>query len=101
MGKSSLIGACIETKISRATNEQQRLQALLDWAVEEAACRCKRKYVAPSIVLVIIACLVYQADPSFSESAVRAEFQKLAIKYIEQLDRATRDKFSLSQGWKT
>jgi hypothetical protein len=101
MGKSSLSGACIEKEISYATNEQQRLHALLDWAVEEAVHRCERKYVAPSIVPFIIARLVHHADPSFSESAVRAEFQKLAIKYIEQLDTATRGKFSLSHGWKT
>ena len=101
MGKSSLSGACIEKESFSAANEQQRLRELLDLAVEEAARRCERKYVAPSIVPFIIARLVHQADPSFSESAVRAEFQKLAIKYIEQLDRATRGKFSLSHVWKT
>jgi hypothetical protein len=101
MEKSFVSQACSETGSSHRTDGQQSLHELLDWAVEEAARRYERKYVAPSIVPFIIARLVHEADPSFSESAVRAEFQKLAIKYIEPLDRATRGRFSLSHVWKT
>lgn len=101
MEKSFVSQACIDTASFYRVDGQQRLHELLDWAVEEAARRYERKYVVPSIVPFIIARLVHEADPSFSESAVRAEFQKLAINYIEQLDRATRGRFSLSHVWKT
>ena len=101
MEKSFVSQACIDTGGFDGTDGQQRLHELLDWAVEEAARRYERKFVVPSIVPFVIARLVHDADPSFSESVVRAEFQKLAINYIERLDRATRGRFSLSHVWKT
>jgi hypothetical protein len=44
---------------------------------------------------------VHDADPTFSEAFVRAEFLKLALEFTEQLDRATHGRFSLSHVWKT
>jgi hypothetical protein len=101
MGKSFVSQACTETESFNATAEQQRLHELLHWAVEEAARRYEHKYVVPSILPFVIARLVHQVDPSFSETAVRAEFLKLALEYVEQLDRATHGRFSLSYVWKT
>jgi hypothetical protein len=45
--------------------------------------------------------MVHEDDPTFSEALVRAEFLKLALEFTEQLDRATRGRFSLSHVWKT
>jgi len=80
--------------------EQERLHELLQWAVDEAARRYEHKYLAPSLLPFVIARLVHQADPSFSEAHVRAEFSKSALEFTEQLDRATRGRFSLSHVWK-
>jgi hypothetical protein len=81
--------------------EQERLHELLRWAVDEAARRYEHKYLAPSLLPFIIARMVHHADPSFSEALVRAEFSKSALEFTEQLDRATRGRFSLSHVWKT
>jgi hypothetical protein len=90
-----------ETVSLYEADAQERLRELLQWAVDEAARRYEHRYLAPSIVPFILARMVHHADPSFSEALVRAEFSKSALEYVEQLDRATRGRFSLSHVWKT
>jgi len=84
-----------------AATEQRRLRELLQWAVEEVARRYEHRYLEPSLVSFVLARLVHEADPTFSEALVRAEFLNSALEFIEQLDRATRGRFSLSHVWKT
>jgi hypothetical protein len=101
MGESTSSQAYGEKLEFYAAAEQERLHELLKWAVDEAARRYEHKYLAPSLLPFVIARLVHQADPSFSETLVRAEFGKSALEFTEQLDRATRGRFSLSHVWKT
>jgi hypothetical protein len=81
-------------------DELERLHELLRQAIEEAARRYEHKYLAPSLLPFIIARMVHLADPSFSETLVRAEFNKCAFEFTEPLDRATHGRFSLSYVWK-
>jgi hypothetical protein len=81
-------------------DELKRLRELLRRAIDEAALRYEHKYLAPSLLPYIIAYMVHQADPSFSETLVQAEFNKSALEFTEQLDRATRGRFTLSHVWK-
>jgi len=81
-------------------DELERLHELLRQAIEEAARRYEHKYLAPSLLPFIIARMVHQVDPSFSETLVQAEFNKSALEFTEQLDRATRGRFTLSHVWK-
>jgi hypothetical protein len=80
---------------------QERLRELLQLAVDEVARRYEHRYLEPSLVSFVLARMVHEADPAFSEAFVRAEFLKLALDFTEQLDRATRGRFSLSHVWKT
>jgi len=80
--------------------ELERLRELLRRAIDEAAKRYEHKYLAPSLLPFIIAHMVHQADPSFSETLVLDEFNKSALEFPEQLDRATRGRFTLSHVWK-
>lgn len=80
--------------------ELERLRELLRQAIDEAALRYEHKYLAPSLLPFIIAHMVHQADPSFSETLVLDEFNKSALEFPDQLDRATRGRFTLSHVWK-
>ena len=80
--------------------ELERLRELLKQAIDEAALRYEHKYLAPSLLPFIISYMVHQADSSFSETLVQAEFNKSALEFTEQLDRATRGRFTLSHVWK-
>lgn len=80
--------------------ELARLRELLRQAIDEAALRYEHKYLAPSLLPFIIAHMVHQADPSFSETLVLDEFNKSALEFPDQLDRATRGRFTLSHVWK-
>ena len=84
-----------------AEAEHERLRELLQRAVDEVARRYEHRYLEPSLVSFVLARMVHDADPIFSEAFVRAEFLKLALEFTEQLDRATRGRFSLSHVWKT
>ncbi len=79
----------------------ERFRELLQLAVDEVARRYEHRYLEPSLVSFLLARMVHEADPAFSEAFVRAEFLKLALEFTEQLDRATRGRFSLSHVWKT
>ena len=81
--------------------EHERLRELLRRAVNEVARRYEHRYLEPSLVSFVLARMVHDADPTFSEAFVRAEFLKLALEFTEQLDRATHGRFSLSHVWKT
>ncbi|MGZ4864639.1 MAG: hypothetical protein ACXV5H_08340 [Halobacteriota archaeon] len=81
-------------------DELKRLRELLSRAIDEAALRYEHKYLAPSLLPYVIAHMVHKADPSFSETLVQAEFNKSALEFTEQLDRATRGRFTLSHVWK-
>ena len=93
--------AYAETIDFGAAAEQERLRELLQRAVDDVARRYEHRYLEPSLVSFVLARLVHEADPAFSEAFVRAEFLKLALDYTEHLDRATRGRFSLSHVWKT
>ncbi len=93
--------ACAEMINFGAAAEQERLRELLQLAVDEVARRYEHRYLEPSLVSFVLARMVHEADPAFSEASVRAEFLKLALDFTEQLDRATRGRFSLSHVWKT
>lgn len=80
--------------------ELERLRELLRQAIDEAALRYEHKYLAPSLLPFIIAHMVHQANPSFSETLVLDEFNKSALEFPDQLDRATRGRFTLSHVWK-
>jgi len=84
-----------------AAAEQERLRELLQLAVEEVARRYENRYLEPSLVSFVLARMVHDADPTFPESLVRAEFFKLALEFTDQLGRATHGRFSLSHVWKT
>ncbi len=90
-----------ETVDLGAVAGQERLRELLQLAVDEVARRYEHRYLEPSLVSFVLARMVHEADPAFSEAFVRAEFLKLALDFTEQLDRATRGRFSLSHVWKT
>jgi hypothetical protein len=85
----------------RAAVEQERLRELLQQAIDEVARRYEHRYLQPSLVSFVLARMVHEADPAFSEALVRTEFLKSALEFTEQLDRATRGRFSLSYVWKT
>jgi hypothetical protein len=89
-----------ETPDFYEVDELKRLRELLRRAIDEAALRYEHKYLAPSLLPDIIIYMVHQADPSFSEKLVQAEFNKSALEFTEQLDRATRGRFTLSHVWK-
>ena len=89
-----------ETPDFYEVDELKRLRELLRRAIDEAALRYEHKYLAPSLLPDIIIYMVHQADPSFSEKLVQAEFNKSALEFTEQLDRATRGRFTLSHIWK-
>lgn len=93
--------AYTETIDFGAAAEQELLRELLQRAVDEVARRYEHRYLEPSLVSFVLARMVHDADPTFSEAFVRAEFLKLALEFTEQLDRATRGRFSLSHVWKT
>jgi hypothetical protein len=93
--------AYVETIHFAASAEQERLRELLQLAVDEVARRYEHRYLEPSLVSFVLARMVHEVDPTFSEPIVRAEFLKLALEFTEQLDRATRGRFSLSHVWKT
>ena len=93
--------AYAETIDFGAAAEQERLRELLQRAVDDVARRYEHLYLEPSLVSFVLARMVHDADPAFSEAFVRAEFLKLALEFTEQLDRATRGRFSLSHVWKT
>jgi hypothetical protein len=98
---SALNQAYVETIHFSAAAEQERFRELLQLAVDEVARRYEHRYLEPSLVSFVLARMVHEADPAFSEALVRAEFLKSALEFTEQLDRATRGRFSLSHVWKT
>jgi hypothetical protein len=89
-----------ETPDFYEADELKRLRELLRRAIDEVALRYEHKYLAPSLLPEIIAYMVHLADPSFSETLAQAEFNKSALEFTEQLDRATRGRFTLSHVWK-
>ena len=101
MRVSTLNQAYAETIDFGAAAQQERLRELLQRAVDEVARRYEHRYLEPSLVSFVLARMVHEADPTFSEALVRAEFLKSALEFSEQLDRATRGRFSLSHVWKT
>ncbi|MGA2884321.1 MAG: hypothetical protein WCG09_06605 [Halobacteriota archaeon] len=101
MRVSTLNQAYAETIDFGAVAQQERLRELLQRAVDEVARRYEHRYLEPSLVSFVLARMVHEADPTFSEALVRAEFLKSALEFTEQLDRATRGRFSLSHVLKT
>jgi hypothetical protein len=101
MRASTLNQAYAETIDFGAAAEQERLRELLQQAVDQVARRYEHRYLEPSLVSFVLARTVHEADPRFSEALVRTEFFKSALEFTEQLDRATRGRFSLSHVWKT
>jgi len=79
----------------------ERLRELLQQAIDEVARRYEHRYLQPSLVSFVLARMVHEAAPAFSEALVRTEFLKFAVEFTEQLDRATHGRFSLSHVWKT
>ncbi|MFZ0925558.1 MAG: hypothetical protein WCE82_07060 [Halobacteriota archaeon] len=101
MRASTLNQVYAETIDFDAAAQQERLRELLQLAVDEVARRYERRYLEPSLVSFVLAHMVHEADPTFSEALVRGEFLKSALEFTEQLDQATRGRFSLSHVWKT
>ena len=101
MRASTLNQAYAEMIDFGAAAEQERLRELLQRAVDEVARRYEHRFLEPSLVSFVLARMVHEADPTFSEALVRAEFLKSALEFTEQLDRATRGRFSLSHVLKT
>ena len=89
-----------ETMDFGAADGQEHLRGLLERAVDEVARKYEHRYLEPSLVSFVLARMVHEADPMLSEALVRAEFLKSALEFTEQLDRATRGRFSLSHVWK-
>ena len=93
--------AYVETIHFSAAAEQERFRELLQLAVDEVARRYDTVPNSLALIPFLLARMAHEADPAFSEPFVRAEFLKLALDFTEQLDRATRGRFSLSHVWKT